>query len=230
MIGRSLCPVSWTSLTGSQRWVTVYKILSPSRRERSRLDRASTGSTGKTYLLHGLSRAFKLKHKTRKDEGRNQSCRGLLGSANQVDYTTSIAAPWATPCEIMPIYVGKGYIEWGKQSRRKIHHCDMSKILVIQKKLKGEDNEDEVLELLRNLDYMPLAISQAAAYIRQRAPRVTVSKYLKDFHRSEKDRASLLNNVVRDRRRDGKASNSILATWQISFEYIRSDQPHQSIY
>ncbi|KAI4221404.1 MAG: hypothetical protein L6R40_008636 [Gallowayella cf. fulva] len=98
-------------------------------------------------------------------------------------------------------------------------------LALFRKKLEGEDHEDEVLELLRNLDYMPLAISQAAAYIRQRAPRVTVSKYLKDFHRSEKDRTSLLNNVVRDRRRDGKASNSVLATWQISFEYIRSDQP-----
>ena len=99
-------------------------------------------------------------------------------------------------------------------------------LALFRKKLEGEDNEDEdeVLELLRNLDYMPLAISQAAAYIRQRAPRVTVSKYLKDFHRSEKDRASLLNNAVRDRRRDGRASNSVLATWQISFEYIQADR------
>ena len=98
-------------------------------------------------------------------------------------------------------------------------------LALFRKKLKDEDNEDEVLKLLRNLDYMPLVISQAAAYIRQRAPRVTVSKYLKDFRRSEKDRASLLNNAVRDRRRDGKASNSVLATWQISFEYIQTDQP-----
>ena len=97
-------------------------------------------------------------------------------------------------------------------------------LALCRKKLKGEDNEDEVLELLRNLDYMPLAISQAAAYIRQQAPRVTISKYLKDFRRSEKDRASLLNNAVRDPRRDGKASNSVLATWQISFEYIQTDQ------
>ena len=98
-------------------------------------------------------------------------------------------------------------------------------LALFRRKLKGEDNKDEVLELLRNLDYMPLAISQAAAYIRQRAPRVTVSKYLSDFRRSEKDRASLLNIAIRDRRRDGSASNSVLATWQISFEYIRSDQP-----
>lgn len=103
-------------------------------------------------------------------------------------------------------------------------------LALFQKKLKsedkkGEDNKDDLLELLQNLDYMPLAISQAAAYIRQRAPRVTVSRYLKDFRCSEKDRSSLLNIAVRDRRRDGRASNSVLATWQISFEYIRSDRP-----
>lgn len=97
-------------------------------------------------------------------------------------------------------------------------------LALFRKKLRSED-EDGVLELLQHLDYMPLAISQAATYIRQRAPRVKVSTYLKDFQRNERDRASLLNIVVRDRRRDGKASNSVLATWQISFEYIRTDRP-----
>ncbi|KAI4264893.1 MAG: hypothetical protein L6R42_000007 [Xanthoria sp. 1 TBL-2021] len=98
-------------------------------------------------------------------------------------------------------------------------------LALFRKKFDGDDNEKEVLQLLQNLDYMPLAISQAAAYIRQRAPRTTVSRYLNDFRRSEKDRASLLNVAVRDRRRDGKALNSILGTWQISFEYIRSNRP-----
>ncbi|KAI4193680.1 MAG: hypothetical protein LQ350_008211 [Teloschistes chrysophthalmus] len=98
-------------------------------------------------------------------------------------------------------------------------------LALFRKKLKCEDNEEEVLELLQHLDYMPLAISQAAAYIRQRAPRTTISKYLNDFRRSEKDRASLLNHAVRDRRRDERALNSILRTWQISFEYIQMDRP-----
>jgi hypothetical protein len=48
---------------------------------------------------------------------------------------------------------------------------------------------------------------------------------LKDLKQSECDKASLLNTTVRDRRRHGKASNSILATWQISFEYIQKNQP-----
>ena len=97
-------------------------------------------------------------------------------------------------------------------------------LALFRKKFGGDADEDEILKLLRNLDHMPLAISQAAAYIRQRAPRVTISKYLRDFQRSEKDRASLLNNTVRDRRRDGRASNSVLAKWQMSFEYIWSYQ------
>ena len=50
---------------------------------------------------------------------------------------------------------------------------------------------------------------------------MTVSKYLKDFQRSEKDRANLLNIAIRDRRRDSQALHSILITWQISFEHIQ---------
>ncbi|KAL8782815.1 MAG: hypothetical protein Q9195_009563, partial [Heterodermia aff. obscurata] len=80
-------------------------------------------------------------------------------------------------------------------------------LALFRKKLNGEDIEDEVLKLIRNLDYMPLATSQAAAYIR------------------EKNRASLLDNPIRDRHRDGKASNSVSGNWQISFEYIQTDQP-----
>ena len=98
-------------------------------------------------------------------------------------------------------------------------------LTLFRKKLYNDLNDDEVLDLLESLDYMPLAISQAAAYIRQRAPRVTVSKYLKDFRRSEKDRASLLNVAVRDRRRDGQALHSIITTWQISFKYIQEVRP-----
>ncbi|KAL9611366.1 MAG: hypothetical protein Q9167_003985 [Letrouitia subvulpina] len=98
-------------------------------------------------------------------------------------------------------------------------------LALFRKKLKSKSHDDEVLELLRNLDYMPLAISQATAYIQQRAPRVTVSKYLRDFQRSEKDRTNLLNIDVPDRRRDRRSSNAILATWRISFEHIRTNQP-----
>jgi hypothetical protein len=63
---------------------------------------------------------------------------------------------------------------------------------LFRKKLPGGHDEKQVAELLLALDFMPLAISQAAAYIRQRAPRVSIARYLSNFHRGEKDRAALL--------------------------------------
>src|SRR5256886_1569104 len=96
---------------------------------------------------------------------------------------------------------------------------------LLQKKLGTDLDENDAAELLRMLDYMPLAITQAAAYISQRAPRTTISKYLHNLHKSDGERASLLKKDVGDSRRDGRASNSIIATWQISFEHIRQTRP-----
>lgn len=107
----------------------------------------------------------------------------------------------------------------------KVNPMDQGHALaLLQKKLGTDLERDDEVELLQTLDYMPLAITQAAAYISQRAPRTTVSRYLQDL-RGDKERASLLKMDVGDSRRDGRASNSIIATWQISFEHIRQNKP-----
>jgi hypothetical protein len=98
-------------------------------------------------------------------------------------------------------------------------------LALLQKKLSFDADEHNAIELLQALDYMPLAITQAAAYIEQRAPRMTISRYLDEIRRSDHDRARLLKKDVGDSRRDGRASNSIIATWQISFEHIRKKIP-----
>jgi tetratricopeptide (TPR) repeat protein len=101
-------------------------------------------------------------------------------------------------------------------------------LALLQKKLLrvGADADAEkARELVQALDRMPLAITQAAAYIVQRSPRTSVARYLDDIRRSDRDRARLLKKDVGDSRRDGRASNSIIATWQISFEHIRQEVP-----
>jgi tetratricopeptide (TPR) repeat protein len=101
-------------------------------------------------------------------------------------------------------------------------------LTLLQKKLLrvGADADAEkARELVQALDRMPLAITQAAAYIVQRSPRTSVARYLDDIRRSDCDRARLLKKDVGDSRRDGRASNSIIATWQISFEHIRQEVP-----
>src|SRR5215475_6390772 len=73
---------------------------------------------------------------------------------------------------------------------------------------------------------MPLAIVQAAAYISQRAPRSSVQQYLKQFRKSDRKKTNLLNYYEGGQlRRDWEAKNSIIITWQISFDYIYQTRP-----
>lgn len=69
---------------------------------------------------------------------------------------------------------------------------------------------------------MPLALVQAAAYIQKQAPDYSVQRYLEEFRRSNKRKTSLLNQEAGHLRRDGEAKNSIIITWQISFEHVQS--------
>lgn len=84
-------------------------------------------------------------------------------------------------------------------------------------------NKDDGAELVHALDYMPLAISQAAAYIQRKAPRISVKTYLEELRANKESLLLRYNNS--DLRRDRDASNSIIITWQLSFDYIRSKQP-----
>ncbi|KAK3368303.1 P-loop containing nucleoside triphosphate hydrolase protein [Podospora didyma] len=95
-------------------------------------------------------------------------------------------------------------------------------LTLLEKKLGSPASLDVAADLVKALDLVPLAISQAAAYIQARAPRTSLEKYLAEFRENERKRARLLGYDGGDLRRDGGASNAILTTWQISFDHIRS--------
>ncbi|OAL46892.1 TPR-like protein [Pyrenochaeta sp. DS3sAY3a] len=95
--------------------------------------------------------------------------------------------------------------------------------MLLRKKLGDRiDNDDGIAELAATLDCMPLALVQAAAYIRERAPRCSVQQYLNEYQQSDNRKTSLLNQAAGHLRRDETASNSVLITWQISFDHVRS--------
>ncbi|KFA80243.1 hypothetical protein S40288_04572 [Stachybotrys chartarum IBT 40288] len=100
-------------------------------------------------------------------------------------------------------------------------------IMLLKKKLGSAPHWDSVVaeDLVQALDLVPLAISQAAAYIQAMWPRSSLEKYLDAFRESERKRMRLLEHDAGDLRRDGGASNSIFTTWRISFDYIRSKRP-----
>ena len=97
---------------------------------------------------------------------------------------------------------------------------DQSQAVKLLESKMGRGQQDAARQLVKALDYIPLAIVQAAAYINRLGPRMSVAKYHTEFEGVGK-RVQLLHKAASDIRRDGKALNSVLATWQISFEYIR---------
>ncbi|KAL8366542.1 hypothetical protein RB595_010412 [Gaeumannomyces hyphopodioides] len=98
-------------------------------------------------------------------------------------------------------------------------------LLLLEKRLGSFSNPDKAKSLVEALDFVPLAISQAAAYIQARSPMSSVEKYFAEFLKGERKQGQLLGYDAGEFRRDGAASNAILTTWQISFEHIRSQRP-----
>ncbi|KAF5617642.1 kinesin light chain [Fusarium sp. NRRL 25303] len=96
---------------------------------------------------------------------------------------------------------------------------------LFRNKLDGDFDKHAAADLLRVLDYIPLAITQAAAYINRRAPRISIKSYLDTFRESDKKKGSLLNRDAGDLRRYETVSNSVVTTWQVTFEQIRHERP-----
>ena len=92
---------------------------------------------------------------------------------------------------------------------------------LLRKKLEQSEEDQHSRKLVEALEFMPLAIVQAASYIRTRAPRCSVSQYLRDFQTSDREAIKLLQRETDCLDRDWEAKNSILVTWQISFNHIQ---------
>ena len=81
----------------------------------------------------------------------------------------------------------------------------------------------EVLELLENLQHLPLAIAQAASYIREES--VTITRYLELLRPGNTDSKVLLEQDYYDSRRHADIHNSVFQTWKLSFDQIRQQVP-----
>ncbi|KAI9674021.1 MAG: hypothetical protein M1829_003864 [Trizodia sp. TS-e1964] len=98
--------------------------------------------------------------------------------------------------------------------------CDLfQKLCGIPLINKPVQEEEELLDLLHRL---PLAISQAAAYIRK--TKVSVKRYLKLFTESESRQSNLLSHEFQDPYRS-EVPNSVMRTWQISMAQIAKESP-----
>lgn len=88
-------------------------------------------------------------------------------------------------------------------------------------KLETKHDQTDIFNCVRELGYMPLALTQAAAYINRRAPRCTVSEY-----RARLDDESIIPKSMLEEEddddiaRDPEARNSVVRTLRISLAHI----------
>ena len=83
-------------------------------------------------------------------------------------------------------------------------------------------SEEEASELVEELEHVPLAISQASAYIREIA-MASIPLYLTKFRRSNEDQVALLNKDKADLRRDPAVPDAVITSWELSFSQIRTN-------
>ncbi|PQE33407.1 kinesin light chain protein [Rutstroemia sp. NJR-2017a WRK4] len=94
---------------------------------------------------------------------------------------------------------------------------DLFRKLTGRSELMLSEDEDMLLELLQ---YLPLAIAQAAAYIRK--TKVSIKQYLTFLHESESRQLDLLSQEFQDVYRSG-VPNSVMRTWLISMKQISKE-------
>ena len=85
--------------------------------------------------------------------------------------------------------------------------------------LDGEDVE----KLARELEYLPLTITQAAAYLEQ--TEISALEYLQIFRAGQVVIPNLLEESMYDPSRDYESSNSVFQTWRLSFEQLTRQSP-----
>ncbi|CAG7556414.1 unnamed protein product [Fusarium equiseti] len=96
---------------------------------------------------------------------------------------------------------------------------------LLQSLVETKANENDARDLVNALDFIPLAVKQAAAYINRRSPRVNTKSYLEDFFKSERRKVNLLLSDTGDLDRQAGVSNSVVITWQVTFTRLRDEHP-----
>jgi tetratricopeptide (TPR) repeat protein len=91
--------------------------------------------------------------------------------------------------------------------------------------LAGEDYSDEdVRQLTQSLEYIPLAITQAAAFILENC--ISIPIYIQRYMDNKDDAIELLSHDFEALGRDDETHNAITTTWMLSFKQIRDQNSY----
>ena len=96
---------------------------------------------------------------------------------------------------------------------------------LLRRKIPEDDQvtEGDAAEITKTLDYLPLAITQAAAYLDKMD--MAVAEYLDLLKMGKAGSFDLLRPDAHDPGRDYEIQNSVFSTWKISFDLISRQAP-----
>ncbi|KAF4503164.1 hypothetical protein FAGAP_595 [Fusarium agapanthi] len=115
---------------------------------------------------------------------------------------------------------GKYPIEVGQMSDREA--CQLLRQGIRQE----DESEEDLLQLSSRLEFLPLALVQAAAFIQENS--ITVKEYLELLEGSENDLVDLLNEEFETVGRDADTPHAVAQTWMLSFQQIEKQYPFAS--
>ncbi|KAF2679379.1 HET-domain-containing protein [Lentithecium fluviatile CBS 122367] len=100
---------------------------------------------------------------------------------------------------------------------------------LLHKRLRREVEWDDgkASDLVKALEYIPLAISQAASFLNHKVPKYTLSLYLYEIGK-EGEKGGYLEQAYPDRwrvRTSFEHANSVVLTWHKSFRCIQAERP-----
>ena len=101
----------------------------------------------------------------------------------------------------------------------KMHPTEASELLI--NKLENDTLDRSQIALLSSrLENLPLALAQAAAFIRENS--ISVEEYVQQLDRGDDHLAELLCQPFEEVGRDSEVPNAVITTWMLSFNQIRA--------
>ncbi|KAM7217641.1 short-chain dehydrogenase [Rhypophila decipiens] len=98
-------------------------------------------------------------------------------------------------------------------------------IQLVRERLPGKViPDDQVLALLEELEYIPIAITQAVAFISKRRLK-SLAQYLEQYRKNDSTRTRMLTYEFTEHGRHHGSLESVAKTWSLSFEGIRGSNP-----
>ncbi|KAI9691238.1 MAG: hypothetical protein M1822_008858 [Bathelium mastoideum] len=116
--------------------------------------------------------------------------------------------------EVAQLVAGSDIIEVKKMERKEA--VALLEKALVQKRTPY--NNAFIIELLTELDFLPLAITQAAAYINTN--KSSVSEYLQLLKNTQQDAIAILSREFGDGTRYRDSVNAVAKTWMITFNQI----------